>query len=76
MKRLFKVFLAKLRCNIYCIWQALGHYNFVCEFNAYNKKNRLILIATTKDSLWNYYVKGKEFSIDKVFYKERNNYAR
>jgi hypothetical protein len=70
VNRLWKIILAETRCNIYCLWKLCLYNNPVCEFKKYDNKNRLILIATTKDSLWGHYVEGKPFNIDKIFYSE------
>jgi hypothetical protein len=71
VKRLWKILIAKTKCNIHCIWQILRYNNWVCEFNAYDKSNRLIIVATTKDSLMDFaasWEKNNSFDIEKVFY--------
>jgi len=66
MNRPLTILIARIKCSWYCIWQALRYYNFVCEFEAYDDNNNLLLIGTTKDNLLKC---GKEFKIDKIFYK-------
>lgn len=70
IQRLYRILLAKLRCNLYCIWQMFRYFRIFYEFTAYDQNNKLILIAATKDSLWNHFVKGESFSVEKVFYRE------
>lgn len=68
MKRLLKIFLAKISCNFYCLWQMLRYYRVIHEFNAYNRNGKIIFIAAGEDKL-SFFRTGK-MSIEKVFYKE------
>lgn len=46
----------------------IRYLNAVCEFRAYDGDNKLILIATTKDSLLKAAKENRKINIDRVFY--------
>lgn len=69
LKRLIKIFIAKIRRNYYVIYNAIVHLNAIYAIDLYDNENRIILIGTTKniDSIKD---KKQNIGFDRVFYYE------
>ena len=64
--RLLNILLARIKCNLYCMYQILRHLHLAQEILIYNDKDKVIIVASTKDIRWgNSEVK---LSVDKIFY--------
>lgn len=61
MKRWWKIFCARVRCNGYLLRQ-MGHGQFEQELNIYDEKSRVVLVAAIKGPV------GAQ-DITKIFYQ-------
>ena len=60
------ILLARIRCNIYCMYQIIRHLHPAQELLIYDKKDKVIIVASTKDIIWGN--SELKLSMDKVFY--------
>ena len=64
--RLLNILLARIKCNLYCIYQILRHLHPAQEMLIYDRKDKVIIVASTKDIIWEN--SEVELFVDKIFY--------